>query len=750
MKKRLALMLFITVLLSGCASLVNPIESLEDWKQVNTDTNIITEGSCHSLLITTDGSLYSWGLNGSGQLGDGTTISKNEPFKIMNDVISVAAGNDHTLAIKADGTLWAWGFNDSGQLGDGTTTTRQYSVYEGFWDIIDNNNKSEPIKIMDDVVSASAGGNHSLAVKADGSLWGWGSNSYGQLGVYVKYDRTSPMKIMDGVASVAAGGSHSVILKNDGTVWTFGRNYNGCLGDGTSKDRNVPFKVMDSVISITAGHNSSMAIRADGSLWIWGDLAFGEPTKIMDNVAYVTAGGHHYLVVKTDGSLWAAGSNEYGQLGDGTNVYKSEAIKIMDDVVSAAAGYYHSIAVKADGSVWSFGWNKYGQLGDGTNTNSNISMPVLTNKAEDTKTPTFLMKLQPAPRRDYQAPRIEVAPVINTSEIFKYSITGKPTFIRRDGSIVDIPENIRWYDVVYDSNIEAPIGYVLANMDSKCALMDLSGNMISDFDFSIYFDTSGDYIEFYCRFGYLIVNMAESARMPRLIPDIDDPIPPLLGLFDLTTGQMVIEPNYDAMYFLSDMIYVSKNGHNYMLDFTGEILFDFGTERVSFIGKDIYWASIWDNYTLNMDTYELYEGQLDIPREKQDGDQKEKLIGNIRILEERTDAGIDRHYQLEDNTGNVLIPFGTYFLLDDLSPFIIGYPESFRDYYKFINNYQVDILNKKGELLVRTPLGFIYEARFPDALVVWINEETCILLEPNGDRIVLENMPKVEVSPYLN
>jgi len=149
------------------------------------DCKFIAEGNLFSLVITTDGSLWAWGQNDDGQLGDGTRTywdngneidnGKTSPIKIMGDVVSVAAGAFHSLAIKSDGSLWAWGNNDAGQLGDGTITTFDETEYPPWnWDIIEDNSKSTPIKIMDGVVSVAAGYNHNLAIKTDGSLWAWG------------------------------------------------------------------------------------------------------------------------------------------------------------------------------------------------------------------------------------------------------------------------------------------------------------------------------------------------------------------------------------------------------------------------------------------------------------------------------------------------------------------------------------------------------------------------------------------------
>ena len=182
------------------------MSALTESKLKNLYYNTISASAGHCMAIKEDGSLWSWGFNAHGELGDGTTNDLYLPKKILEDVVSVSAGanigENHSLAIKSDGTLWAWGYNKYGQVGDGTTVTR-----------------TAPVKIMDDVASICAGDTHSLAVKTDGSLWGWGDNHKGLLGDGTTADRVSPVKIMDNVATISTGGYNTLIVKTDGTLW---------------------------------------------------------------------------------------------------------------------------------------------------------------------------------------------------------------------------------------------------------------------------------------------------------------------------------------------------------------------------------------------------------------------------------------------------------------------------------------------------------------------------------------------------
>ena len=356
----------------------------------------ISAGGSHSLAIKSDGSLWAWGLNSHGQLGDGTGgydgAYKSMPVKIMDDVITVSAESYsyYSLAIKSDGSLWAWGSNSQGQLGDGTTTDRH-----------------TPIKIMDDVTAVSAGVSHSLAIKNDGSLWAWGLNKYGQLGDGTTTDRYTPVKIMDGVTAVSAGTYHSLAIKSDGSLWAWGYNRYGQLGDDTMTNRYTPVKIMDGVTAVSAGggigtgNDHSLAIKSDGSLWAWGWNWYGalgdetieyslNPIKIMDGVIAVSAGHYYNLAIKSDGSLWAWGCNWYGALGDGTTTDRHTPIKIMDGVIAISAGLDHSLAIKSDGSLWGWGDNSAGQIGDGTTENRLTSVKIMDGVKIPTKTVTAI------------------------------------------------------------------------------------------------------------------------------------------------------------------------------------------------------------------------------------------------------------------------------------------------------------------------------------------------------------------------
>lgn len=326
-------------------------------------------GSFHSLVLKVDGTLWSWGRNSFGKLGDGTTTDRSTPEQIMSRVESIVAGDSHNLAVKQDGTLWAWGYNEYSQLGDGSTMDR-----------------STPVQIMSGVRRVAAGQYFSLAVKEDGTLWAWGSNARGQLGDGTTTDRATPVQVMSGVKSVAAGLMHTVAIKEDGTVWTWGLNIIGQLGDGTTLNKTTPVQVLSGVISVAAGLMHSEAVKEDGTLWAWGLNDFGQlgngtnqarivPTQVMTGVKSVSAAAMHTMVVKEDGTLWASGN---GILGNGSDTEDIPSpVYVLSGVESVAAGNNHTLAIKKNGTLWAWGINVFGELGDGSTTDKMTPIQIM-------------------------------------------------------------------------------------------------------------------------------------------------------------------------------------------------------------------------------------------------------------------------------------------------------------------------------------------------------------------------------------
>ena len=284
----------------------------------------------HSLALKTDGSLWAWGDNYQGQLGYGTTTDSPLPRRIITGGIAgMSAGQSHSVALGSDGSLWTWG-KKLGYPLDG------------------NNTSASPWKILSGVAAVTAGRDHSLALMKDGSrtIRAWGDNYYGQLGLgeAMTGNQITPWPIPNhyNFAAVAAGGEHSLAIKTDGSIWAWGRNNYGQLGSGVTSNKVVtPIKnsSLFGVASVAAGRFHSLALKTDGTLWAWGANDRGQlgdgttnmspkPKKILNGVAAIAAGGFHNIVRKNDGTLWAWGANDRGQLGDGTTTDRYNPVQI--------------------------------------------------------------------------------------------------------------------------------------------------------------------------------------------------------------------------------------------------------------------------------------------------------------------------------------------------------------------------------------------------------------------------------------
>jgi len=252
----------------------------------------------------------------------------------------------------------------------------------------------KPTRVMSNVASIATNNDHTLIVKTDGTLWACGSNSYGQLGDGSKEDKFVPVMITDKVASAVAGYYSTMVLKEDGTVWTCGLNQYGQLGTNDTESRNTLVKVADGVASIGAGAYSSYIVKKDGSLWGCGQNNHGQLAdkttedrsvfvKITDKVLRISSKmGSQLLAIKTDGSLWSAGFNHKGQLGDGTTNDRNELKKMISNATSSQGTWNTSVVLKSDGTLWGCGSNVYGLLGDGT-TNDALSLKKITNDVSD-------------------------------------------------------------------------------------------------------------------------------------------------------------------------------------------------------------------------------------------------------------------------------------------------------------------------------------------------------------------------------
>lgn len=345
--------------------------------QVDFVTTKVVGGDSHSLALNQDGTIWAWGNNGNGQLGDGTAVNKNTPIQVpgLSNVVKIAAGAYHSLAIKSDGTLWNW----------------------GSWGV---GNSSVPIKVdgLSNIVDVAAGNYYTLALKSDGTVWAWGYNC-GNLGDGSNEDRYSPVQVQNltDVKAIYAICNSSFAIKNDGTIWAWGYNGNYNLGDGTNTNRNVPVKInIDNVKEIAVGSSLTAFLKNDGTIWGCGNSYINaqtlQPLYGVSGVKKISAGVGHLLALKEDGTIYSLGYNYYGQLGDGTtnSSYSFTQVLNLSGVQSIGSGYYHSFAIKSDNTIYSWGQNTSGQLGNLSTENSSIPTQTLFGILPDITAPTLL------------------------------------------------------------------------------------------------------------------------------------------------------------------------------------------------------------------------------------------------------------------------------------------------------------------------------------------------------------------------
>jgi len=347
----------------------------------------ISAGEAHVMFIKSDGSLWAWGANNYGQLGDGTDINRSTPVRVGTDSnwSAVSAGNAHTVALKSDGSIWAWGSISQGQTGAGI------GIFNGYI--------STPRRIGTDTnwAAISAGNAHTVALKKDGSLWAWGWNSSGQLGDNSSIDRYAPVRVGTGTnwSAISAGDSHTVAMRTDGSLWAWGSNIFGQLGDGTTRYRYAPVRVGTETnwAAISAGFVHTIALKKDGSLWSWGTVLYGgtqdsyTPIRVgMETTwAAISAGTHHNTALKKDGSLWAWGSVYNGQLGPFSCTFCDTPVHLRTTGWSWSAistNYNFTITLGESGHLWVWVGSTLAPLADGITAKTANSLSTLGNNGE--------------------------------------------------------------------------------------------------------------------------------------------------------------------------------------------------------------------------------------------------------------------------------------------------------------------------------------------------------------------------------
>ncbi|HEY3608804.1 MAG TPA: hypothetical protein VGL06_14975, partial [Pseudonocardiaceae bacterium] len=344
---------------------------------------------------------FGWGNQlsigiGAPQTDPTTAAASPQPLFGLSGVVAFAGGNLAEYALRSDGTVWAWGSNANGQLGNGETWTdsnncRFAPTYSPCWSNV-------PVKVpgLTQVTAiAAAGLPAALALRQDGTVWTFGT------GTTTAQIPPAQVAGLSGVTAIAGSGGDAYALRSDGTVWAWGDNISGELGNGSSvvgTTNPVQVSGLTGVTAIAAGGSDATALKSDGTVWMWGGLAAGfgggtpgtssnVPVQVtgLANVTSITSSGitgglATSLAIESDGTLWAWGDDTYGQLGNGTHSstvsYTATRVSGLPKVTSAATGWTNSYAVGADGSAWAWGFNNAGQLANGVVGQACLSSPM--------------------------------------------------------------------------------------------------------------------------------------------------------------------------------------------------------------------------------------------------------------------------------------------------------------------------------------------------------------------------------------
>lgn len=384
------------------------LSACHDWASLSTSWEgdgvcvaYVVAGPTHTCARMSNGALYCWGDNRFGQLGVGDLAPRRSPVRLPvgENVVSkvyLPSGDGEvsadvglfTCAIATDNRMRCWGANRFGQLGTGDAETR-----------------STPTLVTGlntDIAKASNGGSHTCAQTADNQLWCWGANASGQLGLGTSTAQAVPARVDTTgfvVDRLATGTDFTCARGTDGSLWCWGANGTGALGLGDVVARNRPTRV-DSignrVVRLAAGGAHACAFTTDAAPWCWGDNRFGQlgvgdttqrlaPTLVAGGmvgaVTQIFTGGSHSCALKTDGTLWCWGDNRSGQLGLGDTTARSLPTQVAPDVLgnqvaAASAGGAHTCAVKSDGSVWCWGNDQYGQVSATSGARSTVPVQV--------------------------------------------------------------------------------------------------------------------------------------------------------------------------------------------------------------------------------------------------------------------------------------------------------------------------------------------------------------------------------------
>jgi alpha-tubulin suppressor-like RCC1 family protein len=377
-----------------------PARGLRDRPRIR-----LAAGKLHTCVIGVNSGLWCWGRNLSGELGIGNNTDQQVPRQVTTPAATgwatIAAGGDQTCGVRVNSTLWCWGDNERGQLGIGNT-------------IDQNVPRQVTTPSARGWTTLTAGTGNTCAVRADSTLWCWGSNDAGELGIGNNISQNVPRQVTTpaaaGWTAVTARGAnmpgidHTCAVRADGTLWCWGFDGLGQLGIGSTADQDIPRQVTTLSgrrwTAVSAGTVHTCALRAGHALWCWGNNTYGQlgignttdedvPQPVTTPAATgwdsIATGGVHTCALRAGHALWCWGNNTYGQLGIGNTTDEDVPQPVTTPAAtgwdSIAGGYRYTCALRAGHALWCWGNNTYGQLGIGNTTDQDVPQRVTTPAA---------------------------------------------------------------------------------------------------------------------------------------------------------------------------------------------------------------------------------------------------------------------------------------------------------------------------------------------------------------------------------
>ena len=435
-------------------------------ENIEIEPQVATNGS-HTVTLKVDGTVWCYGNNTNGELGNGTTTYSDEPVQaIFPDgtvIIQVVAGENFSAALDSEGNVWTWGANDYYQLGNSTSRK-----------------ETKPIKVegISNITKIAAGTYSVLAIDENKEVYGWGLNSNGELGIgsYTnKVSTPTKAKYIADVIDIAVGKNHSILLKTTGEVYVTGLNIYGQLGNNDTSIKKVDtftkVENLSSVARISATDSANIVSTINGKVYTWGLNIYGElglgdkvnkyePTLVSDieNIVQVEGGKNHSILLNKNGIVYTSGSNKYGQLGIGTtteNITYQE-VTSLSDVMTISAGNTYTVAAKTDGTVWGFGDYNHGDTTLKSKTNSQVPMQVgndafglgvikITVKKSETVNITSSM---------VYSFNLIYADKNNKEQITYESLNEEIVIVNENGEVLGVREGFTWVKAIEQNGTE--------------------------------------------------------------------------------------------------------------------------------------------------------------------------------------------------------------------------------------------------------------------------------------------------------